>query len=95
VRVRAAIALGAGTFAVLGAPAAEDAAARSARCRGYDAQRDGPRAAWARWERNRRNYGRWAARFDAEATKLIATLRPPRRRARELDEGRGPPRRHV
>lgn len=27
------------------------------------------------WERNRRNYGRWAARFDAEASKLIATLK--------------------
>jgi hypothetical protein len=27
------------------------------------------------WERNRRNYGRWAARFDAEARKLIATLK--------------------
>jgi hypothetical protein len=27
------------------------------------------------WERNRRNYGRWAARFDDEATRLVATLR--------------------
>lgn len=27
------------------------------------------------WERNRRNYGRWAARFDAEASKLVATLK--------------------
>jgi hypothetical protein len=27
------------------------------------------------WERDRRNYGRWAARFDAEATELIATLK--------------------
>lgn len=27
------------------------------------------------WERNRRNYGRWAARFDREARKLIATLK--------------------
>jgi hypothetical protein len=27
------------------------------------------------WERNRKNYGRWAARFDAEALKLIATLK--------------------
>jgi hypothetical protein len=26
------------------------------------------------WERNRRNYRRWAARFDAEALRLIATL---------------------
>ncbi len=27
------------------------------------------------WERDRRNYGRWAARFDAEARKLVATLK--------------------
>ena len=27
------------------------------------------------WERNRRNYGRWAARFDGEALKFIATLK--------------------
>jgi hypothetical protein len=27
------------------------------------------------WERNRRNYGRWAARFDGEARKLVETLR--------------------
>jgi len=27
------------------------------------------------WERNRRNYGRWSSRFDAEALKLIATLK--------------------
>lgn len=27
------------------------------------------------WERGRRNYGRWAARFDAEAQRLVATLK--------------------
>jgi hypothetical protein len=27
------------------------------------------------WERNRRNYDRWAARFDAEAERLVATLK--------------------
>jgi hypothetical protein len=27
------------------------------------------------WERNRRNYDRWAARFDDEASRLIATLK--------------------
>jgi hypothetical protein len=27
------------------------------------------------WERNRANYGRWAARFDREARKLVATLK--------------------
>jgi hypothetical protein len=27
------------------------------------------------WERNRRNYDTWAARFDAESRKLVATLR--------------------
>ncbi len=27
------------------------------------------------WERNRRNHGRWAARFDAEAARLVATLK--------------------
>jgi hypothetical protein len=27
------------------------------------------------WERNRKNYGHWAARFDAEARKLVATLK--------------------
>ncbi len=139
-RALATIALTAVAFVLVGAPAGERAAARGVKCRGYDAEKDGPLASWARprratllvdsvllsaypgirkampcwhiakrgrpalmlriaegelraagrrvspivviglgynslWERNRRNYGRWATRFDNEAKKLIATLK--------------------
>ena len=139
-RVLAAIVFATVMFTFLGARTSDDAAARGVTCRGYDADRDGELASWARprkatllvdsvllsaypgvrkampcwhiakrgrpalmiriaegelrasgkrvspvvvvglgynslWERNRRNYGRWSARFDAEATKLIATLK--------------------
>ena len=140
VRALAMIALTAVAFAVLGAPAGEDAAARGVKCKSYNVKRDGELASWAKprratllvdsvllsaypgirrampcwhtakrgrpalmiriaenelrasgrrvspivvvglgynslWERNRKNYGRWSARFDAEARKLIATLK--------------------
>jgi hypothetical protein len=140
VRVIATISLTVVALVLLGSSAGERASARGVKCRGYEAEKDGPLASWARprratllvdsvllsaypgirkampcwhvakrgrpalmiriaeaelraagrrvspivvvglgynslWERNRRNYGRWAARFDAEAKRLIATLK--------------------